>query len=201
MRFPTTDAEAWHQATSARYVEYDTKANVELHARAAAVAADSGRVGEDIVYLTNSAAGLRAQLATALSSTTHIKGIVAYESIGFIYPDGINITAGTGGFGPYIVSEAQFRRLADLAMLVFVWGDLRAENSEYVRQSIRVAGLVNTYGGNATVVMLGEVGVKGATHIPFKDEGNGEVGNMLEEWLGGNGLDGYVDGGDEEGGL
>ncbi|KAF2443319.1 hypothetical protein P171DRAFT_414739 [Karstenula rhodostoma CBS 690.94] len=194
VRFPTHDAAAWHQATSARYIEYETKANVDLHARAAATAADSGSAGTNIVYLTNSAAGLRAQLAATLSATTNIKAIVAYESIGFVYPDSANVTAGVGGFGPYVVSGAQFRKLAAVPAVLFVWGDHRGEGFGSLAESRRVAGLINEVGGNARVVKLGEVGVRGATHVPFADLGNEDVAELLEGFLEGEGLDGYVDG-------
>lgn len=200
VQFPTEDAAAWQQATSARYVEYDTKANVELHARAAAVAADSGRIGKDIVYLTNSAAGLRAQLTATLSNTTNIKAIVTYESIGYVYPDTLNITAGKGGFGPYLVPESSFRKLARVPAIAFVWGDHRAENFSSVVESRRVAGLINSYGGNARVVMLGkDEGLRGSTHIAFADLDNEDVAGVLEGFLEREGLDGYVDDDDDEG--
>lgn len=198
VRFPTGDEEAWHQATSARYVEYDTQANVELHARAAAVAADSGRAGANIVYLTNSAGGLRAQLAATLASAGNIKGIVTYESIGYVFPDTANVTAGTGGFGPYVVPVEQFRKLAKVPAIQFVWGDHRAENFSSVVESRRVAALINQYGGNARVLKLGDVGVKGATHIPFADLHNEDVADLLDRFLERNGLDEYADEDDDE---
>ncbi|KAF1966421.1 hypothetical protein BU23DRAFT_325779 [Bimuria novae-zelandiae CBS 107.79] len=197
VQFPKDSAEAWRQATSARYVEYDTKSNVELQALAAAVAADSGRVGKDIVYLTNSAGGLRAQVTATLSNSSHIKGIVAYESIGYVFPDNVNVSEGEGRFGPVVVPVERFRKLARVGGIQFVWGDHRAENHTSVRESREVARLINEYGGNARVVMLGEEGLKGSTHIPFADLDNEEVAWLLDEFLEENGLDGYVDGGHE----
>jgi hypothetical protein len=57
-------------------------------AQAAAVAADSGRLGGQIVYLTNSAGGLRAMETTSRATKNNIAGIVAYESIGYVFPTG-----------------------------------------------------------------------------------------------------------------
>ncbi len=54
-QFPANNKDAWHRATGTRYVEFDTLANVQLQTDAAAVAADSGQLGDSIVYLTNSA--------------------------------------------------------------------------------------------------------------------------------------------------
>ncbi|KAK4445629.1 alpha/beta-hydrolase [Podospora aff. communis PSN243] len=196
VQFPVNDTEAWQQATSSRYQEYDTFENVQLQARAAAVAADSGKVGNSIVYLTNSAAGLRAQLTATRSNTTNIKGIVAYESIGYVFPDNLNMTqSNRSGFGPVVVPLADFKKLAKLRGIQFVWGDHKGANDTYVAQSKRVAQLINSYGGNATVVMLGEIaGLKGSTHIPFADLSNDKVAGLLERFLRRTWLDGYVDG-------
>ncbi|KAF2016758.1 alpha/beta-hydrolase [Aaosphaeria arxii CBS 175.79] len=197
VQFPTRDEAAWQQATSARYVEYDTKANVELQSDAAAIAADSGRIGEDIVYLTNSAGGLRAMMTTTKANGTNIKGIVTYESIGYVFPDNINITAGTGGFGPFVVPLERFKKLAKVKSIQFVWGDHRPENHTSVMESRLVAKLINQYGGNAKVMKLGEdAGLKGSTHIPFADLDNRKVAGLLDDFLEEAELDEYADGDD-----
>lgn len=95
VQFPTENKEAWEQATSARYLEFDNIDNVELHAKVAATAADSGKLGTNIVYLTNSAGGLRAQRVVTKANGTNIKALVMYESIGCVLPDNVNATAGT----------------------------------------------------------------------------------------------------------
>ena len=218
------DEEAWKAATSARYQEFDNDENVQLHSDVAAVAADSGKLllqvgGGDtkiddkrtvrkeenkraeknkagIVYLTNSAGGLRAQLTVTKSTTRNIKGIVAYESIGFVFPETYNTTRWgrpTPGFGPFKVPDVQFRKLAQLSGIQFVWGDHRARNYSYVEQSFEVARLINQAGGKASVLMLGEVGLKGSTHIPFMDMDNEKVAGLLDRFLEDHGLDGYVE--------
>jgi hypothetical protein len=84
--------QAWRGAVRKRYDELDTDENVLLHANAAAFAADSGRLGDGLVYVTNLAAGMRAQMTAILSNSTNIKGTVAYESIGYAFPASFNIT-------------------------------------------------------------------------------------------------------------
>ncbi|KAI1469367.1 uncharacterized protein F4812DRAFT_457905 [Daldinia caldariorum] len=121
VQFPIEDEEAWRQATSSRYVEFDSNASVHLETQAAAVAADSGKVGDSIVYLTNSASGLRAQMTAVKSNSTNIKAIVAYESYGCVFPDNFNITAGEP-FGPMIVPLEDFKKLAKLEAIQFIWG-------------------------------------------------------------------------------
>jgi hypothetical protein len=197
VQFPTRNETAWQQATSNRYQEYDTKENVELHSYAASIAADSGKIGKDIVYLTNSAGGLRAMMTTTKANGTNIKGIVTYESIGYVFPDNVNITAGTGGFGPFVVPLERFKKLAKVPGIQFVWGDHRPENQTSVIESRLCAKLINQYGGNAKVVKLGDIkGLQGSTHIPFADLSNKKLAGLLDDFLEDNGLDEYQDGDD-----
>jgi hypothetical protein len=190
VQFPTDNPAAWQQATSARYQEFDTYDNILLQAQAAAVAADSGKVGKSIVYLTNSAAGLRAQVTATRSNTTNIKGIVAYESIGFVFPDNANVTDSRGAFGPVIVPLEDFKKLAKLTAIQFTWGDYRSVNDSSVVQSRLAAQLINQYGGNAQVVMLADdPKLKGSTHVAFADLHNAEVAGQLDEYLARNKLD------------
>jgi hypothetical protein len=203
VQFPTYSPEAWEQATSARYDEFDTNENVELQSDAAAVAADSGKLGTDIVYLTNSAGGLRAMMTATKANSTNIKGIVAYESIGCVFPDNANVTAGKGGFGPFVIPLEQFKKLAKLTAIQFVWGDHRPESWQFVKQTRLAAKLINLYGGNAQVLKLGEdAGLKGSTHIAFADMDNDKVASLLDRFLTTNRLDQYVDstGDDDDGG-
>ncbi|OAA53501.1 hypothetical protein SPI_09429 [Niveomyces insectorum RCEF 264] len=192
-QFPRHDREAWNQAMRARYDEFDTEANVYLHAQTAAVAADSGRAGADIVYLTNSAGGLRALLTATRANGTNIKGIVAYECIGNVFPDNAGVADGHNGFGPFVVPLADFQKLARLTAIQFVWGDHRSDDWPAVAASRRVAALINQYGGNAEVLMLGrEVGLKGSSHIAFADMDNDKVAALLDDFLQRNKLDGYA---------
>lgn len=50
------------------------------------------------------------------------------------------------------------------------------------------AATINKYGGDATVVHLPEVGIKGNTHFPFSDLNNKEVADHLWGWLNRKGL-------------
>lgn len=204
-QFPKHDAEAWNQITRNRYPEYDTYDNVVLQAQTAAVGADSGMVGSDIVYLTNSAAGLRAQLTVTLSNSSNIRAIVAYESIGCVFPEGttdippVNNTLG-GYFGPMFVPLEDFKKLARLSAVQFVWGDHRGADgagnalTQFLPVTRYCAELINKYGGNAEVLMLGDdAGLKGSTHIAFADMDNHKVAGLLDDLLSKNDLDGYVD--------
>ena len=201
VQFPVGDPRFWESATASRYVEFDSLANIHLQTDVAAAAADSGRLGSRIVYLTSSAGGLRALVTATKSVQDNIAGIVTYESIGYVFPIGDPESPApctnpqSCGFGPIGVAPEDFRKLAKLKSIQFVWGDHRsgpgAPASSQVEQSRLCAKLINKYGGNAQVLMLGEAGLAGSTHIPFADMHNGKVAALLDDFLTKAGLDGY----------
>lgn len=52
----------------------------------------------------------------------------------------------------------------------------------------RRAATINKHGGDATVVHLPEIGIKGNTHFPFSDLNNIEIADQLSKWLKEKGL-------------
>jgi hypothetical protein len=199
---------AWDQATRGRYLEFDNEANVQLHSDVAAVAADSGRLGNNIVYLANSGSGSRALLTAIKSKSNNIKAVVIYESAGVVFPDdaGIARSEQDNGFGPYLVPPEAFKKLASLKAVQFVWGDHRVSNegqvvlpnakvnwTQQLENSRTVSKLINEYGGNSEVLLLREdAGLKGNTHIAFMDLNNDKVADVLEDFLKRNKLGGYA---------
>jgi hypothetical protein len=185
VQFPKDDAEAFNQAMRARYQEFDTVANAQLESDAAAVLAD--KIGPTVA-LTNSAGGLRA-LLTALKSD-NIKGIVMYENVGYVFPEGEGPDLEPGPFGPVQVPLAEFRKLTRIPLQA-VWGDNVDKSENYsarLEQAKLFVEVVNKYGGNAEVLMLRDKGLTGNTHIPFADMNNVAVADLLLEFLGSEGL-------------
>jgi hypothetical protein len=187
VQFPKNDPEAWNQAMRARYQEYDTIPNAQLETDAAAVLAD--KIGPTVA-LTNSAGGLRALLTATKSDK--IVGIVAYENVGYVYPQG-EVPAGIEPdvFGPVEVPLEQFRKLTRIPMQM-VWGDNTEKSDNYrsrVDQSRRWAEIVNKHGGKAEVLLLPDAGLHGNTHIPFADLNNVAVADLLSKFLAQHGLD------------
>ena len=180
LQFPVDDPAALEQANRARYNEFDTVANAQLETDAAAAAID--RIGP-AVLLTNSAGGFRA-LLTRLKSD-NVKGIVAYENPGYVFPDTMEPKLGEGPFGPVYVSEAQFARLTQIPIQL-VWGD-HIEDSEswanFFALSQQFAKAVNDRGGHVEILKLTDAGLTGNTHIPFADMNNDEVAKLLFAWL------------------
>jgi hypothetical protein len=202
VQFPVNDPQSWLNATASRYMEFDTLKNIHIETDAAAVAADSGKLGSSIVYLTNSAGGLRAMVTASKATQDNIAGMVTYESIGYVFPIGDPESPSpctnpdSCGFGPVGVPLEDFKKLAKLKSIQFVWGDHRsgpdARVSSFVEQSRLCAKLINKYGGHAEVLMLGDdAGLKGSTHIPFADMHNDKVAGLLDAFLKKAGLDDY----------
>jgi hypothetical protein len=186
-QFPAGDAEAWEQATRARYDEFDTVDNAKLEATAAAKAID--RIGPSVL-LTNSAGGLRAMYAATKSN--NVRAIVAYESPGYVFPtDYADAPKEIGRFGPIIVSPEEFQKLTRIPIQI-VFGDHVAEFanwSEYLETCKKFVALVNARGGHAELLQLPSVGLKGNSHIPFADLNNVAVADQLSAFLHRNKLD------------
>jgi len=185
-QFPKDDKEAWNQASRARYLEFDTLDNVQLQSDAAAKLFD--KIGPSVA-LTNSAGGLRA-IVTALK-TNNMAGIVMYENVGYVYPQGEGPGGPVNGFGPIEVPLEEFKKLTKFPMQM-VWGDNIDKAGNYsnsYKLSVLFAEKVNKYGGKAQVLRLTDAGLKGNTHIPFADMNNVAVADLLSKFLAENGLD------------
>jgi hypothetical protein len=186
VQFPKDNAEAYDQAMSARYDEFDIAKNAHLEAEAAAKAID--RLGPSVL-VTNSAGGWRGLLAALKSD--NVKGIVAYEMAAFVFPDGEGPQDPEGGFGPTHVPLADFMRFTRFPIQL-VWGD-NTDKTFWVKDvalSKQFVDLVNAHGGHAEVLMLPSVGLKGNTHIAFADLNNVQVADQLSLFLQKNKLDG-----------
>jgi hypothetical protein len=186
VQFPKDSQEAWNQASRGRYQEFDTIANAQLETDAAAVLAD--KIGPTVA-LTNSAGGLRA-LLTAMKSDA-IVGIVAYENVGYVYPQGQGPGTEPGPFGPIEVPLDEFKKLTRIPMQM-VWGDNTDKSDRYrptVEESRRFVELVNEHGGKAELLLLPEAGLKGNTHIPFADLNNVAVADLVSKFLREHNLD------------
>jgi hypothetical protein len=186
IQFPTKDPEAWNQAMRARYDEFDTVENALLQSAAAAKAVD--RIGPTVL-VTNSAGGLRA-LLTALKSD-NVRGIVAYETPGYVFPEGHQVQRQPGPFGPIYVPLAEFKRLTRIP-IQFVFGDNIATSANWssaLKLCQEFVAVVNANGGHAEILSLPSVGLKGNTHIPFADLNNVAVADQLSLFLKKNNLD------------
>jgi hypothetical protein len=203
-QFPTHNREAfWAEATRARYAEFDTVENVQLHSDVAALAVDSGKLGDSVVLITNSAAGVRGLLTAIKSTTKNIQAVVMYEIAGSVLPDSAGVQPRDNGFGPFVVPLEDYKKLAAIKTVQFVWGDHRSLEelrsmerfgnwTEFVENSKLASRIINELGGNSEVLMLGDdAGLKGSSHVAFMDMDNAKVADLLEKLLRKHGLAGY----------
>lgn len=195
IQFPTADREAWNQATRARYNEFDTLENALLQAEAGGQAID--RMGP-VVALTNSAGGWRAMLSALEAKTENMKGIVAYETPGFVFPVGEGPAPDPKGpFGPHAVPLDDFKKLTKFPIQL-VFGDNTNVGSPFWADAMvmarRFCEIVNKHGGDCEVLHLPDAGLRGNTHIAFADLNNEAVAELLSDWLKRKGLDGFVKG-------
>lgn len=189
LQFPTADAEAWNQATRARYDEFDTLENALLQAEAGGQAID--KIGP-VVALTNSAGGWRAMLSALKATGSNMKGIVAYETPGFVFPEGEGPEPKPKApFGPHSVPLAEFMKLTKFPIQM-VFGDYSSTRpiwANSVEMAKTFCGIVKRHGGDCEVLLLPDVGLRGNTHIPFADLNNEAVAGELSKWLRRKGLD------------
>ena len=159
-----------------------------------AVAAVLDRIGPAIL-ITHSASGAPGWL-TALKSD-NVKAIISYEPTVFLVPEGV--PPPPPGFAPAVsVSPAGFQRLTEIPIQI-VFGDNIATEPQgifgidlWVRAvpaADAFVEMLNVRGGDAQVLHLPEVGLRGNTHFPFSDLNNLEVAELLSQYLSEQGLD------------
>src|SRR5688572_17021599 len=151
------------------------------------------------VVVTHSQSGLFGWLAGARSP--HVKGIISYEP-GFVFEQGavpapIPLYKGTQTAGT-AVSAAEFANLAKIPIQV-VYGDnipkdpipdliADGRRAQVITSRLFVDAL-NKKGGNASVLHLPDVGLRGNSHFMFSDLNNIQVADQTSAFLQKNGLD------------
>lgn len=138
-----------------------------------------------------------------LQKTDNIRAIVAYEPGGGIpFPEGQvpeegRILTLSGKQEGVEVSMQAFMRYTEIPIVIY-YGDNLPETDEHpetyewtrrLRLMRRWAEMVNSRGGDVTVIHLPDVGLHGNTHFPMSDLNNEDVASLLAEWLHEKGLD------------
>lgn len=156
------------------------------------------------ILLTHSRSG-QYGWRTAIERPELVRAVVAYEPGHYVFPEGEvppDIPRGTlhvTAMDTPTVPVADFEKLTRMPILIVYGDNIATEvsdvyNSEVWRaSSLRArhfADAVNRHGGDATLVFLPELGMKGNTHVPFADSNNIQVADHLEAWLDKKGLAG-----------
>ena len=146
----------------------------------------------DGILFTHSASGIIGW-KTALKNN-HIKGIVAYEPGGLLFPEGQTPAGNRGGTG---VPLTEFKKLTKIPIVVYYGDFIPEKETEYpslnfwrtaLTTARQWAKLVNAHGGDVTIVHLPEIGIKGNTHFLMSDLNNDTIASLTLEWLQAKGL-------------
>jgi pimeloyl-ACP methyl ester carboxylesterase len=171
----------------------------DIEVTSSAVAALFEKIGPAILVTHSRGGGVG---WFAASKTPNVRAIVSYEpGSNFPFPDGhlpTPLESAGGLLEPAGVPMQQFMQLTTVPILI-VYGDFIPErpvnNPGQDLWRVRVAmarhwaDVVNSHGGDVTVVCLPEVGIHGNTHFPFSDLNNIEIADQMSSFLSEKGLD------------
>lgn len=133
-----------------------------------------------------------------------VKAIVAYEPYSsFVFPEGElpQPIKSAGLFGELNGTEiplSDFNKLTKIPIVIYYGDNIAKEptkvwNKDHWRSGLEMARIwaaaINKHGGDATVIHLPEISIKGNTHFPFSDLNNIQVADQLSKWLKEKGLD------------
>ncbi|MBQ7475975.1 MAG: alpha/beta fold hydrolase [Selenomonadaceae bacterium] len=136
--------------------------------------------------------------------TDNVKAIVAFEPGGtpFVFPEGEvpeaeKATFEMLGASAMAVPLKDFMKLTKIPIVLY-YGDNIKKSSELVGpdkwyteldMAKKFVATINRHGGDATLVELPKVGLKGNTHFLMGDLNNKELADLVEQWLKSKGLD------------
>lgn len=157
------------------------------------------------ILVTHSNSGQYGWFAGMLAPDT-IRAIVAFEPGQLVFPDDepipdvpVKDTFIAKLMQGIQVPTKEFERLTRMPILL-IYGDNISETiSDILHVEVwRISkarahafvDAINRRGGDATLLVLPEMGIGGNTHAPFADTNNLEVARIMEDWLHKKGLDG-----------
>jgi pimeloyl-ACP methyl ester carboxylesterase len=143
---------------------------------------------------------------TAMAAPELVKAVVAYEPGAVVFPEGetpseisSNHQRVAASAHPRTVPVEEFKKLTRVPILI-IYGDyipteqFEVSDADFWRTaSIRArqfVDVVNRHGGDAQLVFLPDIGIKGNSHFPFADLNNIEIADFLEKFLRDKKLDG-----------
>ena len=164
----------------------DTGTTAERNATVTAMSEIFDRLDGGILF-THSASGMTGW--QTVIANKKVEAVVAIEPGGFAFPmDPDSDPAQSYGR----VSMDEFMKLTRIPIIVYYGDYIPAEETdvpsqEFWRRSLasarQWAELVNSYGGDVTVVHLPEIGILGNTHFIMSDLNNQIVAKHINEWL------------------
>jgi len=203
VQFAVNNKKALDEFFRIQYPEFNDSENENLESDALTTLLQE--IGPSVM-LTHSSTGIRGWITGTKSS--NVAAIISYEPGTAVFPDtemppdivradGSKVPAGNP------IPMGAFLKLTKIPIQI-VWGDyipteMKSENigprltldnrRANVMKSKLMVDAINRHGGNAQVVMLPEIGVKGNTHFPMLDLNNVKIADLLSKYLKDKGLD------------
>jgi hypothetical protein len=133
---------------------------------------------------------------TAIKSQ-NVKAIISYEPSAFVFPEGevpppVPLADGSIFSSNSAVPPFDFERLSRIPIQIVYGDNIPTSPTPILRldvwRPVTIAAqdftsAVNTHGGDASLLMLPDVGLVGNTHFPFSDLNNLEVADLLAQFL------------------
>ena len=132
----------------------------------------------------------------------NVKAIVAFEpGSGFTFPEGelpAAMPSAAGTLSPEAAPLADFQKLTRIPIIIYYGDNFPIERTTERGQDnwrVRLAmarlwiDAINKHGGDARLVHLPEVGIRGNTHFLMSDLNNLEIADQLSKFLKEKGLD------------
>lgn len=172
---------------------YDAKLNMN------AVDALFDKIGKGIL-VTHSQSGGPGWFSVL--KNPNIKAVISYEPGGdFVFPEGeapTSIVLSGRTITPSTIPMEDFMKLTKIPIVIYYGDNIPNTPSTnpgqeqwrvFLEVAKKWAETVNKHGGDATVVHLPTIGIKGNTHFPFSDLNNVEIADLTSKWMKDKGLD------------
>lgn len=163
----------------------------------AALDAVSQKIGDNIL-VSHSAGGFPGWMAAM--NNPQVKGVVALEPGGFVFPEGEvpePLPGLTGGLAGVAVAPDKFTELTKKPIIIY-FGDyipeanattLGGSNWEVrLKMAREFVNAVNRHGGNAKLVELPKIGIRGNSHFLMQELNNDVIAAHVAKWLQQNNL-------------
>jgi pimeloyl-ACP methyl ester carboxylesterase len=151
------------------------------------------KAGPSILFTHSQGGGLGWLTAT---KNSEVKAIVSFEpGSGFVFPEGelpAPIENSSAALPGVVVPLPKFIALTKIPVLIIYGDNIPARPTDMPAQDSWRARLemarkwrdvVNKHGGDATLIHLPELGIKGNTHFPFSDLNNLDIADLVSKFL------------------
>ncbi|WP_265943437.1 alpha/beta hydrolase [Dechloromonas sp. A34] len=166
---------------------------IDVKVSSDAVSALFDRIGPGILVTHSHSCGMG---WLAAMKNPRIRAIVSYEpGSGFVFPEGElppAMTSSAGALEPVAVRRSEFAKLTRIPIIIYYGDFIPAEptanpGQDGWRARLAMAKLwaeaINRHGGDAKVVHLPEIGIRGNTHFPFSDLNNVQIADLMSRFL------------------